>query len=66
MKLSFSIRGWQGYTWEDFCRAARDMKLQGIELHDIHGVFRQAVYECRGSPAGRRGESEANAEYRCQ
>ncbi len=38
MKLSFSIRGWQGYTWEDFCRAARDMRLQGIELHDIHGA----------------------------
>ena len=37
MKLSFSIRGWQGYTWDDFCRAARDMHLQGIELHDIHG-----------------------------
>ena len=43
MKLSFSIRGWQGYTWEDFCTAARDMKLQGIELHDIHGAaFSQA------------------------
>ena len=38
MKLSFSIRGWQGYSWEDFCRAAQDMHLQGIELHDIHGA----------------------------
>jgi len=37
VKLSFSIRGWQGYTWEDFCRAAAEMRLQGIELHDIHG-----------------------------
>ena len=38
MKLSFSIRGWQGYSWEDFCRAACQMRLQGIELHDIHGA----------------------------
>ena len=37
MKLSFSIRGWQGYTWEDFCRAACEMRFSGIELHDIHG-----------------------------
>ncbi|MCI8526380.1 MAG: AMP-binding protein [Oscillospiraceae bacterium] len=35
MKLSFSIRGWQGYSWEDFCAAACEMRLQGIELHNI-------------------------------
>ena len=35
MNLSFSTKGWQGYSWEDFCTAAVDMKLQGIELHDI-------------------------------
>lgn len=46
MKLSFSIRGWQGYTWEDFCQAACDMKLQGVELHDIHS----AAFTRRDSP----------------
>ena len=35
MKLSFSINGWQGYSWEDFVRAAQDMRLSGIELHNI-------------------------------
>ena len=38
MNLSFSIKGWQGYHWEEFCNAATDMKLQGIELHSILGT----------------------------
>lgn len=36
MKLSFSVRGWQGYSWDDFCQVAGEMHFQGIELHDIH------------------------------
>ncbi|MCQ2455821.1 MAG: AMP-binding protein [Clostridia bacterium] len=37
MKLSFSTKGWHGIPFEDFCDAAVDVKLNGVELHNIHG-----------------------------
>ncbi len=37
MKLSFSTKGWHNSSFEDFCQIAKDMKFQGIELHNIHG-----------------------------
>ena len=36
MKLSFSTKGWHGHSFDDFCRIAKDMKFEGIELHNIH------------------------------
>ena len=36
MKLSFSTKGWHDNTFEDFCTIAKDLKFQGIELHNIH------------------------------
>ena len=36
MKLSFSINGWNGYSWEDFVTAAQEARIGGIELHGIH------------------------------
>ena len=36
MKLSFSINGWTGYTWEEFCAAATEIGFNGIEIHDIN------------------------------
>ena len=36
MKLSFSTKGWHGRSFEDFCDIAKDMKFEGIELHNIH------------------------------
>ncbi len=36
MKLSFSTKGWHNSTFDDFCEIARDLKFQGIELHNIH------------------------------
>ncbi len=36
MKLSFSTKGWHGRSFEDFCEIAKDMKFEGIELHNIH------------------------------
>ena len=45
MNLSFSTKGWQGYSWEDFCTAAVDMKLQGIELYDILSTDLTDVYK---------------------
>ncbi len=38
MKLSFSIKGWNGYSWDEFCALAKDMDIQGIELYNIHNT----------------------------
>ena len=35
MKLSFSTKGWHGRSFEDFCDISKDMKFEGIELHNI-------------------------------
>ena len=34
MKLSFSVQGWQNYSWEDYVSYAEDLGFAGIELHD--------------------------------
>ena len=36
MKLSFSTKGWHGYSFADFCDAAVTLRFQGIEFHNIH------------------------------
>ena len=36
MKLSFSTKGWHGRSFDDFCNIAKDMKFEGIELHNIY------------------------------
>jgi len=36
MKLSFSIKGWEKYSWADYIRAAKENDLHGIELRNIH------------------------------
>jgi fatty-acyl-CoA synthase len=46
MKLSFSIKGWERYSWADYVRTAKEMELQGIELRNIHGTSLTA----RGGP----------------
>ncbi len=35
MKLSFSIRHWDGYSWEQLCSAAAEARLSGIELYGV-------------------------------
>jgi len=37
MKLSFSIRGWSGHSWDEFVDIAGEMRMKGIELHRAHG-----------------------------
>ena len=32
MKLSFSIRNWNGIGWNEFCEAAKYTRMTGIEL----------------------------------
>ncbi len=36
MKLSFSTKGWHNSSFDDFCDIAKELKFQGIELHNIH------------------------------
>ena len=35
MKLSFSIKGWQNYGWEDYLNIASELGFAGVELHNI-------------------------------
>ncbi len=35
MRLSFSTRGWDSYTWEELVDAAADMGFTGIEVYDL-------------------------------
>ncbi len=36
MKLSFSTKGWHNNSFDEFCAIAKDLKFEGIELHNIH------------------------------
>ena len=46
MKLSFSIKGWDQYSWDAFCALAKEMDIQGIELRDI----RNTAFTEKGGP----------------
>ena len=35
MKLSYSIKGWRGLTWTDFCGMSKEYGFSGIELRNI-------------------------------
>ena len=34
MKLSFSVKGWNEYSWLDYCNLAQELGFEGIELHN--------------------------------
>ncbi len=36
MKLSFSTKGWHHHSFTEFCEIAEDLKIDGIELHNIN------------------------------
>lgn len=55
MKLSFSTKGWQYLGWQTITRLATEMKIDGIELHDISDPGISAgVLESYSLPATRR------------
>ncbi len=33
MRLSYTVKGWEGFTWDEFCDAAKEAGLRGVELH---------------------------------
>jgi len=51
MKLSVSTYGWNDFSWEDFVSVAKEMRLDGIEIHDIG----EARFSGTGAPF-RKGE----------
>ncbi len=36
MKFSFSTKGWHNISFDEFCDIAKDLKFEGIELHNIY------------------------------
>ena len=36
MKLSFSTRGWQGFSWDEMLETAIDMGFAGVEVYNLH------------------------------
>ncbi len=36
MKLSFSTKGWSGYSFEEFSQKASELRFQGFEIHNIN------------------------------
>lgn len=36
MKFSFSTKGWHNISFDEFCLVAKDLKFEGIELHNIY------------------------------
>ena len=39
MKLSLSTKGWHNISFADLCAVANDLKIEGIEIHNIRGTF---------------------------
>ncbi|MBR4761712.1 MAG: AMP-binding protein, partial [Clostridia bacterium] len=37
MKFAFSSKGWHDASFDDMCKIARELKYDGIELHNTHG-----------------------------
>ena len=35
MKLSFSTRGWQGFSWDEMLETAIDMGFEGVEVYNL-------------------------------
>ena len=54
MNLSFSIKGWTGFSWDEYCDLAKDLDFKGIELHNIHGdsvAERMGPFDPQTAPA---------------
>lgn len=46
MKLSFTIHNWDGPDWGQFCAAAEDTRLQGLEIDSVSNP----IFQTRMSP----------------
>ena len=46
MKLSYSIKNWGGRSWKEFCEAAQDTRLKGIEIYNVE----DRIFQGKNSP----------------
>ena len=46
MKLSYSIKNWGGRSWKEFCEAAQDTRLKGIEIYNVE----DRIFQGKSSP----------------
>jgi len=53
MKLSFSTKGWHGYTLRDFLNVAKSLGFSGLELHNVYGQFFAEEGKAFGDKEGR-------------
>ena len=68
MKLSFSIRNWDGIRWEEFCGVASATGMAGIELYDIRSEMfsgKSSVTNPGLSAAARRELAKAGLTIPC-
>ena len=46
MKLSYSIKNWSGRSWKDYCEAAIDTRLKGVEIYNVE----DKIFQGKNSP----------------
>ena len=46
MKLSYSIKNWGGRSWNEFCEAAKDTHLGGVEICNVQ----DRIFQGKNSP----------------
>ena len=58
MKFAFSSKGWHNASFDDMCKVAKELKFDGIELHNTHGsLFTEksgAFYDYKSAAASRK------------
>ena len=68
MNLSFSIKGWNDYRWDELCAMAAALHFGGIELHNIHeGPFgyRGGPFDTTAAPATLRQLAQQGLQIPC-
>ena len=58
MKFAFSSKGWHNVGFDEMCKIAKELKYDGIELHNTHGALftdkDSAFYNYKSAAAVRR------------
>ena len=66
MKISFSTKGWQTLGWQRLTDIARDVRLSGIELHDVFDpTLADVVLDAQNVGAARRRLQEYGLQVAC-
>jgi sugar phosphate isomerase/epimerase len=66
MKFSFSTKGWQHLGWQRLTELARDVRLSGIELHDVFDpALADVALDAQNVGAARRRLQEYGLQVAC-